>query len=54
MPAEKIKQLEELVSSVLQSLDIFIPKTGNLSSEYKYLKKKKRHHLKKMTGRRIR
>ena len=41
MPAEKIKQLEELVSSVLQSLDIFYSENSQLKERIQLLEKEK-------------
>ena len=41
MPAEKIKQLEELVSSVLQSLDIFYSENSQLKKRIQVLEKEK-------------
>ena len=41
MPAEKIKQLEELVSSVLQSLDIFYSENSRLKQRIQVLEKEK-------------
>ena len=41
MPAEKIKQLEELVSSVLQSLDIFYSENSRLKKRIQVLEKEK-------------
>jgi len=41
MPAEKIKQLEELVSSVLQSLDIFYSENSQLRQRIHVLEKEK-------------
>ena len=41
MPAEKIKQLEELVSSVLQSLDIFYSENSQLKQRIQVLEKEK-------------
>ena len=41
MPAEKIKQLEELVSSVLQSLDIFYSENSQLKQLIQVLEKEK-------------
>ena len=42
MPAEKIKQLEELVSSVLQSLDNFYSENSQLKQRIHVLEKEKR------------
>ena len=41
MPAEKIKQLEELVSSVLQSLDNFYSENSQLKKRIQVLEKEK-------------
>ena len=41
MPAEKIKQLEELVSSVLRSLDIFCSENSQLKERIQLLEKEK-------------
>ena len=41
MPAEKIKQLEELVSSVLQSLDNFYSENSRLEQRIQVLEKDK-------------
>ena len=41
MPAEKIKQLEELVSSVLQSLDYFCSENSRLKKRIQVLEKEK-------------
>ena len=41
MPAEKIKQLEELVSSVLQSLDNFYSENSRLEQRIQVLEKEK-------------
>lgn len=41
MPAEKIKQLEELVSSVLQSLDNFYSENSQLKQRIQVLEKEK-------------
>ena len=41
MPTEKIKQLEELVSSVLQSLDIFYSENSRLKQRIQVLEKEK-------------
>ena len=41
MPAEKIQQLEELVSSVLQSLDIFYSENSQLKQRIQVLEKEK-------------
>ena len=41
MSAEKIKQLEELVSSVLQSLDIFYSENSRLKQRIQVLEKEK-------------
>ena len=41
MPAEKIKQLEELVSSVLQSLDFFYSENSRLKLRIQLLEKEK-------------
>ena len=41
MPAKKIKELEELVSSVLQSLDIFYSENLRLEQRVKELEKEK-------------
>ena len=41
MPAEKIKQLEELVSSVLQSLDNFYSENSQLKERIQALEKEK-------------
>ena len=41
MPAEKIKQLEELVSFVLQSLDIFYSENSRLKQRIQVLEKEK-------------
>ena len=41
MPAEKIKQLEELVSSVLQSLDVFYSENSRLKQRIQVLEKEK-------------
>ena len=41
MPAEKIKQLEELVSSVLQSLDFFCSENSRLKQRIQILEKEK-------------
>jgi len=41
MPAEKIKQLEELVSSVLQSLDFFCSENSRLKLRIQVLEKEK-------------
>jgi len=41
MSAEKIKQLEELVSSVLQSLDIFYSENSRLEQRIQVLEKEK-------------
>ena len=41
MPAEKIKQLEELVSSVLQSLDIFYSENSQLRLRIQALEKER-------------
>ena len=41
MPAEKIKQLEELVSSVLQSLDFFCSENSRLKQQIQVLEKEK-------------
>ena len=41
MPAEKIKQLEELVSSVLQSLDVFYSENSRLKQQIQVLEKEK-------------
>ena len=41
MPAEKIKQLEELVSSVLQSLDFFCSENCRLKLRIQVLEKEK-------------
>ena len=41
MPAEKIKQLEELVSSVLQSLDFFCSENSRLKQRIQVLEKEK-------------
>ena len=37
MPADKIKQLEELVSSVLQNLDNFYSENGRLNQRIQVL-----------------
>ena len=41
MPDEKIKQLEELVSSVLQSLDFFCSENSRLKQRIQVLEKEK-------------
>ena len=41
MSAEKIKQLEELVSSMLRSLDDFYSKNGRLEQQVQVLEKEK-------------
>ena len=41
MSAEKIKQLEELVSSVLQSVDIFYSENSRLKQRIQLLEKEK-------------
>ena len=41
MTAKKIKQLEELVSSVLQSLDIFYSENSRLKQQIQVLEKEK-------------
>ena len=41
MPADKIKQLEELVSSVLQSLDNFYSENSRLKQRIQVLEKEK-------------
>ena len=47
MPAEKIKQLEELVSSVLQSLDNFYSENSQLKQRIQVLEKEKATSSKK-------
>ena len=47
MPNEKIKQLEELVSSVLQSLDIFYSENSQLKQRIQVLEKEKATSSKK-------
>jgi len=41
MPADRIKQLEELVSSVLQSLDFFCSENSRLKQRIQVLEKEK-------------
>jgi DNA repair exonuclease SbcCD ATPase subunit len=41
MPADKIKQLEELVSSVLQNLDNFYSENSRLKQQIQVLEKEK-------------
>ena len=41
MPADRIEQLEELVSSVLQSLDVFYSENSRLKQQIQVLEKEK-------------
>ena len=50
MPAEKIKQLEELVSSVLQSLDNFYSENSRLEQRIQVLEKEKAASSKENDG----
>jgi len=54
MSAEKIKQLEELVSSVLRCLDDFYSENSRLEQRIQVLEKEKATSSKEMIGRRIR